>query len=192
MRPPSRPFSFGPTDPARRPKPPGIFGYPLVSRRAARAATVAGGSAKCQQTRAFLLGSAWRVGSVAPRLKIVVSSVRFRVSPSPRPGAQAPPHRRTCPHPGSLNPGTGQPDQRDTPLSSASIRACSARDWLKTRSCAARRRSRGHRGAATRPWRGPVARHSSPTRSRSLALWRWSTRTTSWSIIGPSSTCSVT
>jgi Transposase DDE domain len=29
--------------------------------------------------------------------------------------AQAPPRRRTCAHPGSLNPGTGPPDQRDTP-----------------------------------------------------------------------------
>jgi hypothetical protein len=51
-------FSFGPTDPPRRPKPPGIFGYPPVSRQAARPAADAGGSAKCQQTRAFLLGSA--------------------------------------------------------------------------------------------------------------------------------------
>ncbi len=49
---------FGPTNPARRPKPPGIFGYPPVSRQAARPAAVAGGRAKCQQPRGFLLGSA--------------------------------------------------------------------------------------------------------------------------------------
>jgi hypothetical protein len=40
------------------------------------------GSAKCQQRRAFSLAFAWRVGSVAPPLKIAVSWVRVPVSPS--------------------------------------------------------------------------------------------------------------
>jgi len=84
------PFGFGPTNTAPRPKPPGIRGYPPVSRPKPRPSTVAGDHTKCPQTRAILLGSARRVGLVAPPLKIVVSAVRVRLSPfSSYAGAQA-------------------------------------------------------------------------------------------------------
>ncbi len=72
---------FGPTNPARRPKPTGIRGYLRVSRRNVRRSAVAGQNTKCPQTRAFSLVFAGRVWLAATTLNIVVSRVRVPVSP---------------------------------------------------------------------------------------------------------------
>ena len=84
-------------------QPTGIFGYLPVSRQVARPDSAAKGSAKCQQTRAVSLGSAWRVRSIATRVKIVLS-FEPRVSPS----LEFPCGAR--PSPGYDNPRTLQPN----------------------------------------------------------------------------------
>jgi hypothetical protein len=72
-------------DPASRHKPTGIRTYPQVSRRTAGPAATADGVPKLPANGHFGHAQPSGSGPVAPPLKIVVSSVRFRVSPSRSP-----------------------------------------------------------------------------------------------------------
>jgi hypothetical protein len=74
---------FVPPTPASRHKPTGIRTYPQVSPWTTQRAATAGGVPKLPANGHFLLRSAERVRAGRPPLKIAVSAVQVRLSPSP-------------------------------------------------------------------------------------------------------------